>query len=82
MEEKRLINWQIVSCVAVVVVQILSIGIMIGVFKTTIGFLREQINELKEEIKSYKKNTERLIRVEDSSKSAHKRLDLLECKIG
>ena len=34
-----------------IVIQLLAVGIMIGVYKATIGFMQEQINDLKADMK-------------------------------
>ena len=72
-----------------VVIQLVSVGIFIGVFKTTISFMQEQIGEiktdlkadkqeLKEEMRKYNNVLERMIVAEQSTKSAHHRIDELE----
>lgn len=57
---------------------LVAIGFMIGVYKAHLTFMREQMNELKTDMKKYNNYLERLIRVEDSTKSAHHRLDNME----
>lgn len=59
-------------------VNLIAIGIMIGVYKAHLTFMREQIAELKVDMRKYNNYLERLIRVEDSTKSAHHRLDTYE----
>lgn len=61
-----------------IVIQLFAAGIMIGVYKATIGFMQQQIIELKNDMRKYNNILERMIRVEDSAKSAHHRLDNLE----
>lgn len=61
-----------------IVIQLFAAGIMIGVYKATIGFMQQQIIELKNDMRKYNNILERMIRVEDSAKSAHYRLDNLE----
>ena len=72
-----------------VVIQLVSVGIFIGVFKTTVTFMQEQISEIKEDLKTdkqelkdemrkYNNVLERMIIAEQSTKSAHKRIDTLE----
>lgn len=72
-----------------VVIQLIAVGIFIGVFKTTVTFMQQQIaeikqnlkddkRELKEEMARYNNVLERMIIVEQSTKSAHKRIDSLE----
>lgn len=75
-----------------VVIQLISVGIFIGVFKTTISFMQEQIvdikhtlkedkQELKDEMQKYNNVLERMIIAEQSVKSAHHRLDTMEGKL-
>ena len=71
------ITYELAFCV---IVQLLTAGICIGVYKTTVSFMQEQIAELKSDMKKYNNVLERLIRVEDSSKSAHLRIDRIEGK--
>lgn len=63
-----------------IVIQLVAIGIFIGVYKTTIAFILEQIKDLKEDMRKYNNILERMIRCEDSTKSAHHRIDTLENK--
>lgn len=63
-----------------IVIQLISIGIFIGIFKTTINFMQEQIKDLKEEMRKYNNILERMIIVEQSTKSAHHRIDGMENK--
>ena len=74
-----------------VVIQLISVGIFIGVFKTTVSFMQEQIaeiktnlkddkQELKEEMAKYNNVLERMIINEQAVKSAHKRIDAWEGK--
>lgn len=68
------------------VIQLVSIGIFIGVFKATVAFMQQQIEdikitlkedkqELKDEMRRYNSVLERMIIVEQSTKSAHHRID-------
>lgn len=61
-----------------IIIQLIAIGIFIGVYKTTITFMQEQIKELKDDMRKYNNILERMIRVEDSAKSAHYRIDTIE----
>lgn len=63
-----------------IIIQLIAIGVFIGVYKTTIAFMQEQIKDLKEDMRKYNNILERMIRVEDSAKSAHHRLDTLEVR--
>lgn len=64
-----------------VIIQLISIGIFIGMFKTTINFMQEQIKDLKEEMRKYNNILERIIIAEQSVKSAHHRIDGIEDKL-
>ena len=63
-----------------IVVQLIAIGIFIGVYKATVSFMQLQIKELKEDMRKYNNMLERLIKAEQSVNSAHKRIDFLEGK--
>ena len=63
------------------IIQLISIGIFIGMFKTTINFMQEQIKDLKEEMRKYNNVLERMIIAEQSVKSAHHRIDGIEDKL-
>lgn len=57
------------------VIQLVAMGVVIGIYKTTISFMQVQIGELKDDMKKYNNMLERMIVVEQSTKSAHKRID-------
>lgn len=61
-----------------VVIQLISIGIFVGVNQTTLNFMQEQIKDLKEDMAKYNNILERMIIAEQSTKAAHHRLDALE----
>ena len=72
-----------------VVIQLISVGIFIGVFKTSLAFMQQQIGEikndlkadkqeLKDEMKRYNSVLERMIIAEQSTKAAHHRIDTIE----
>lgn len=63
-----------------VVIQLVAMGVVIGIYKTTISFMQVQISELKDDMKKYNNMLERMIVVEQSTKSAHHRIDALEEK--
>lgn len=74
-----------------VVIQLISVGIFIGVFKTSLAFMQEQISEikqnlkedkqeLKDEMRRYNNVLERMAINEQAIKSAHHRIDTLELK--
>lgn len=63
-----------------VVIQLITVGIFIGVYKTTITFMQEQIKDLKEEMRKYNNVLTRLAIAENSIKSAHHRIDGFEVK--
>lgn len=58
-----------------IVIQLLAVGIMIGVYKATIGFMQQQISELKEDMRKYNNVLSRLAVAENSLKSLHHRID-------
>ena len=62
------------------IIQLVTVGIFIGTYKQTISFMQQQIQELKEDMRKYNNILERMIRVEDSAKSAHHRIDNIEAK--
>lgn len=59
------------------VIQIITVGIFIGIYKTTISFMQQQIEDLKSDMRKYNNVFERLIIAEQSTKSAHRRIDEL-----
>ena len=63
-----------------VTIQLISIGIFIGMFKTSLAFMQEQIKDLKDEMHRYNSVLARLAVAENSISSAHKRIDGLEDK--
>lgn len=63
-----------------VIIQLIAIGIFIGVYKTTIAFMQEQIKDLKEDMRKYNNVLSRLAVAENSISSAHHRIDGLETK--
>lgn len=69
------VTYELAFCI---VVQLLTAGICIGVYKCTVSFMQQEIAELKHDMRKYNNVLERLIHVEDSSKSAHHRIDKLE----
>lgn len=56
-------------------IQLVSVGIVIGIYKTTISFMQEQIKDLKIEMAKYNNVLARLAVAENSIASAHKRID-------
>lgn len=74
-----------------VIIQLVSVGIFIGVYRTTVDFIQQQVREIKQNLKDdkqelkddmrkYNSVLERMIIVEQSTKSAHKRIDNMENK--
>lgn len=57
------------------IIQILVAGVIIGVYKATIGFMQQQISELKEDMRKYNNVLSRLAVAENSLKSLHHRVD-------
>ena len=68
------LTYELMFCL---IVQLITAGICIGVYKCTVSFMQQQIAELKQDMKKYNNVLERLIHVEDSAKSAHHRIDEL-----
>lgn len=63
-----------------VVIQLIAVGIFIGVYKTTISFMQEQIKDLKEDMRKYNNILSRIAVAENSISSAHHRIDTIEDK--
>lgn len=61
--------------VFMVIIQLITVGIFIGIYKTTINFMQLQIAELKDDMHKYNNVLTRLALAENSIKSAHKRID-------
>ena len=58
-----------------IVIQLIAVGIFIGVYKATVSFMQLQIKELKEDMRKYNNMLERLIKVEQKADAAHQRID-------
>lgn len=58
-----------------IVIQIVTVGIFIGIYKTTISFMQKQIEELREEMHRYNNVLSRLAVAENSISSCHRRID-------
>lgn len=58
-----------------IAINLVAIGIFIGVYKTTIHFMQLQIEDLKCEMKKYNNVLERLIKCEQSEKAIWHKLD-------
>jgi hypothetical protein len=61
-----------------IVIQLVSIGIFVGVNQTTLNFMQEQIKDLKDDMAKYNNILERMIIAEQSTKAAHHRIDTIE----
>ena len=57
------------------VVQLLILAFFFGIYVSTIRFMKEQIADLKSDMKKYNNVLERLIITEQSVRSAHHRID-------
>lgn len=64
----------------VIVINVLSAGIFIGGLAMSIKFIEKQIKRLEEKQDKHNNLIERMVKVEESTKSAHKRLDTIEGK--
>lgn len=64
----------------VIVVNVLTAGIFLGGLAMSIKFIEQQIKRLEEKQDKHNNLVERMVKVEESTKSAHKRLDILDKK--
>lgn len=64
----------------VIVVNVLTAGIFLGGLAMSIKFIEQQIKRLEDKQDKHNNLIERMVKVEESSKSAHKRLDNIEGK--
>lgn len=64
-----------------VIIQLIAIGIFIGVYKTTIAFMQLQIKELKEDMHKYNNVLTRLALAENKIESAHQRIDRINAEL-
>ena len=64
----------------VIVINVLSAGLFIGGLATSIKFIEKQIKRLEEKQDKHNNLIERMVKVEESTKSAHKRLDTIDGK--
>ena len=73
-------------------IQLLILAFFVGVYVTTIKFMQAKIDEIKEalkedkaelksDMKRYNNYLERLIRLEDSDRAAHRRIDEIKDKL-
>lgn len=60
------------------IINIISAGIAIGSYAKSIKYIEEHINRLEEQQYKYNSILERIVAVEQSTKSAHHRIDSLE----
>lgn len=58
-----------------IIIQVITVGIFIGIYKTTINFMQKQIEELREEMRRYNNILSRMAVAENSISAAHKRID-------
>lgn len=56
-------------------IQLISMGVVIGIYKTTINFMQEEIKELKIEMAKYNNYLERLIKVESNITALWKKVE-------
>ena len=66
-------SYELAGILITVVIQALYIAFKIGKFE-------EKLDSIEKKQEKHNNLIERMVRVEDSTKSAHKRLDLLEVK--
>ena len=64
----------------VIIVNVLTAGIFLGGLAMRIKFIEQQIKRLEEKQDKHNNLIERMVKVEESTKSAHKRIDNFEGK--
>lgn len=64
----------------IIVVNVLTAGIFLGGLAMSIKFIEQQIKRLEEKQDKHNNLVERMVKVEESTKSAHHRLDNFEGK--
>ena len=63
------------SFIVTLIIQVFSAGLFIGGLIFSIKYMEKQIKRLEEKQDKHNCLIERMVRVEDSTKSAHKRID-------
>ena len=63
------------SFIITLIIQVFSAGLFIGGLIFSIKYMEKQIKRLEEKQDKHNCLIERMVRVEDSTKSAHKRID-------
>lgn len=58
-----------------IITQLITVGIIVGTYKTTISFMQLQIKELKEDMRKYNNFLERLIKAESNIKALWRKAD-------
>lgn len=59
-------------------INVISAGIAIGSYNRTLKYIEEHINRLEEKQDKHNGLIERMVAVEQSAKSAHHRIDIIE----
>lgn len=62
----------------VIVINVLTAGVFIGGLAMSIKFIEEQIKRLEEKQDRHNNLIERMVKVEESTKSAHHRIDSIK----
>lgn len=70
----------IIGFIIGILIQVGTVGVFIGIYKSTIAFMQKQIEELKHDMRKYNNVLERLAVAENSIRSAHHRIDTFEGK--
>lgn len=79
MEGRRILEMNIsAELLFTIITNLIAIGVFIGVYKTTINFMQQQIVDLKDEMHKYNNVLTRLAVAENTLKSLHHRIDDLE----
>lgn len=64
----------------VIIINVMTAGIFLGGLAMSIKFIEKQIKRLEEKQDKHNNLIERMVKVEESSKSAHHRIDNIEGK--
>lgn len=79
--EKVVATITIVGFIIGILIQVGTVGVFIGIYKSTIAFMQKQIEELKQDMKRYNSILSRIAIAENSISTCHKRIDTIENRI-
>lgn len=69
------VSIELLAFIFSLIIQLIAVGVFIGVYKTTINFMQQEIIDLKEEMKKYNNYLERLIKLESNISAIWLKLD-------